>query len=182
MDEGVKRAFNEVEKRSPHLSERMKKAISESVGLGAIKYSLVNVTPLKKVVFDWEKALNFDVNSAPFIQYAYARACNILKKADKHARNPDYTLLKDSLERNLLKAIALFPEVFVDAVNVLEPNQLAEYVNDLAAKFNSFYAKLPVLKAETRQLRDARLDMVEAFKITVGNTLNILGIGALERM
>jgi len=182
MDEGVKRAFNEVEKRSPHLSERMKKAISESVGLGAIKYSLVNVTPLKKVVFDWEKALNFDVNSAPFIQYAYARACNILKKADKHARNPDYTLLKDSLERDLVKAISLFPEVFVDAVNVLEPNQLAEYVNDLAAKFNSFYAKLPVLKAETQQLRDARLDLVEAFKITVGNTLNLLGIETLERM
>ena len=182
MDESIQRALEEVEKRSSFLPDEVKKHIAESVGLGAIKYSLIGVMPLKKVIFDWGKVLNFETNSAPFIQYAYARACNILNKAEVTVRKPDFCLLKDSLEKSLVKVIAMFPEVFVDAVEDLEPNQLAEFANDLAARFNSFYAKLPVLKAGKPALRDARLSLVEAFKITVGNILNLLGIEALERM
>jgi len=182
MDESVKRASEEVEKHSPGLPKDVKKSIAESVGLGAIKYAFVSVVPLKKVIFTWGKVLNFEMNSAPFIQYAHARACNILNKVEEAERNPDYSLLNDPLERDLVKSIAMFPEVFVNAVESLEPSQLAEFANDLAAKFNSFYAKLPVLKAESDRLRDARLGLVEAFRATVRNALSLLGIEALERM
>jgi len=182
MDESVKRASEEVEKHSPGLPKDVKKSIAESVGLGAIKYAFVSVVSLKKVTFTWDKVLNFEMNSAPFIQYAHARACNILNKVEEAERNPDYSLLNDPLERDLVKSIAMFPEVFVNAVKSLEPSQLAEFANDLAAKFNSFYAKLPVLKAENDRLRDARLGLVEAFRATVRNALSLLGIEALERM
>lgn len=87
-----------------------------------------------------------------------------------------------ALKSGVSKDPSIFPEIFVNAVEALEPNQLAEFVNDLATKFNSFYAKLRVLQAENQKLRDARLGLVEAFRITVRNTLNLLGIEVLERM
>jgi len=182
LDESVRRAYEEVKERSPMLREEEKKRIAESVGVGAVKYTLVSVDPLKKLTFTWDKVLNFEINSAPFVQYAYARACNMLKKAGRGSEKPDYSLLRDPLERGLVRMVAYFPEVFVNVCEDLKLSPMAEFVNDLAAKFNSFYAHLPVLRAEPRGLRDARLALVGAVKITMRNALSILGIEALERM
>jgi len=182
LDEAVKRAFQEVDKRSPELPSELKNKISEAVGLGAVKYALMDVAPSKQVVFTWDKVLNFEMNSAPFIQYAYARACNILEKAEKGAMNPDYAFLKESIELELVRKIAQFPETFVSAADGLTPNLLTEFAYGLSARFNSFYASLPVLKAEPSGLRDARLILVEGVKVTLKNTLRLLGIEALERM
>lgn len=182
LDESVRRAYEEVKERSPMLREEEKRKIAESVGVGAVKYTLVSVDPLKKLTFTWDKVLNFEMNSAPFVQYAYARACNILKKVGRGPEKPDFSLLRDPLERGLVRMVAYFPEVFVKACEELKLGPMAEFVNDLAAKFNSFYAHLPVLKAKPRGLRDARLALVESVAITMRNVLSILGIDALERM
>lgn len=182
VDEAVKRAREEVEKRSPQLPEADKKRISEAVGIGAVKYALISVAPTKTVVFTWEKALNFEINSAPFAQYAHARAGSILRKAKAEPKRPDFSLLTDPLECELVKRIAIFPEVFTDAAEKLMPSVIAEFANDLAARFNSFYASLPVIRAETVGLRDARLALVDAVRITVRNALSLLGIEALKRM
>jgi len=182
LDESVRRAYEEVKERSPMLREEEKRRIAESVGIGAVKYTLVSVDPLKKITFTWDKVLNFEINSAPFVQYAYARACNILKKARKGPVKSDYSLLRDPLERGLVRMVAYFPEIFVKACEDLKLNPIVEFSNDLAANFNSFYAHLPVLKAKPKGLRNARLALVEAVKITMRNVLSILGIEALERM
>jgi len=182
LNEATERAFKEVDSRSPDLPSELKEKISEAVGIGAVKYALIDVAPSKQVAFTWDKVLNFEINSAPFIQYAHARACNILEKAEEGAINPDYALLKEPVERELVRKIALFPETFVSAADGLTPSLLTEFAYGLAARFNSFYASLPVLKAEPIGLRDARLAMVEGVKITLKNTLNLLGIEALERM
>ncbi len=182
LDEAVERAFAEVDKRSPHLSAGVKRKISEAVGMGAVKYALVDLAPSKQVVFTWDKVLNFEMNSAPFIQYAYARAANILEKAEEKPLNPDYALLREPLETSLVRKIAFFPETFASAADALVPSQLTEFAYDLAANFNSFYASLPVLKAEPMGLRDARLALVEGVRITLKNVLNLLGIETLERM
>lgn len=182
LDESVRRAYKEVKERSPMLREEEKRRIAESVGVGAVKYTLVSVDPLKKLTFTWDKVLNFEINSAPFVQYAYARACSILKRGGRGPEKPDYSLLRDPLERGLVRMVAYFPEVFVKSCDDLKLGPMVEFVNDLAAKFNSFYAHLPVLRAEPKGLRDARLALVEAVKITMKNTLSILGIEALERM
>lgn len=182
VDEAVKRAREEVEKRFPHLPEGEKERISEAVGTGAIKYALISVAPMKTVVFTWEKALNFEMNSAPFTQYAHARACSILRKAKAEPKRPDFSLLTDPLEGELVRRVAVFPEVFTEAAEKLTPSAIAEFANDLAARFNSFYASLPVIRAETAGLRDARLALVDAVRITMRNALSLLGIEALGRM
>jgi arginyl-tRNA synthetase len=182
LDGAAERAYEEVSKRSPHLSEKEKKQISEFVGKGAVKYALVEVDPTKPVVFTWDRVLDFEKNSAPYIQYSHARAQSILRKADREPENADYSLLTDSLERDIVLTLARFPEVFVDSADNLRPNALADYANMLADKFNKFYTKLPVIKAESPELSDARLALVDASRIVLRNALRLLGIEAPERM
>ncbi len=182
LDEAIKRAQLEVNKRSPNLSVELKKGIAEAVGIGAVKYALTEVAPKKQVTFTWEKVLNFEMNSAPFIQYAHARACNILKKAENKSIKPNYALLIENIEKEIVKKIAIFPEIFIATSKNLTPYIINEYVNDLAAKFNSFYASCPVLNADEDELKEARLVMVDAVRIVLRNALKLLGIKALERM
>jgi arginyl-tRNA synthetase len=182
VDEAVKRAYDEVEKRSPQLDVEEKRKISDFVGIGAIKYALVQVDPSKPVVFTWDRVLNFEKNSAPYIQYSHARAGSILRKAQREPKQPDYSLLTEALERDLVLLIARFPEVFVEATDNLSPNEVAEFANAVADKFNSFYNALPVIKAEPVGLSDARLALVDAVRVVLRNALSLLGIEAPERM
>jgi len=182
MDEAVKRAYDEVSKRSPHLSDEEKRRISHTVGIGAVKYALVEVDATKPVVFTWDRVLNFEKNSAPYIQYSHARACSILRKASREPKNPNYSLLTAPLERDITLMLARFPEVFVAAAESLKPNMIADFVNALADKFNTFYTALPVIKAKPPELSDARLALVDATRIVLKNAYNLLGIEAPERM
>jgi arginyl-tRNA synthetase len=182
MDGAAERAYAEVSKRSPHLSEEEKRQISIFVGKGAVKFALVVVDPTKPVVFTWDRVLDFEKNSAPYIQYSHARAQSILRKADRTPDDADFSLLVDSMERDMVLTLARFPEVFLDAAKNLRPNAIADYVNSLADKFNKFYTKLPVLKADSKGLSDARLALVDAIRIVFRNGLKLIGIEAPERM
>ncbi|MGC9345774.1 MAG: arginine--tRNA ligase, partial [Candidatus Bathyarchaeales archaeon] len=182
MDEAVKRAYEEVSKRSPQLSEEEKQKIANFVGIGAVRYALVEVDPSKPVVFTWDRVLNFETNSAPYIQYSHARACSILRKAARKPEKPAYDLLKEKLEREILLDLASFPEIFAEAAELLKPNLIADFANALADKFNTFYNALPVIRAEPQELSDARLALVDAVRIVLRNTLNLIGIVAPERM
>jgi arginyl-tRNA synthetase len=182
IDEAVKRAYEEVSKRSPSLSEEDKKKISDFVGKGALKYALIEVDPSKPVVFTWDRVLNFEKNSAPYIQYSHARAFSILRKAERKPEKPDYSLLTEPIERSLILMLAKLPEVFIDATDNLRPNEIAEFANAVADKFNTFYNALPVIKAKSPELSDVRLALVETTKIVLRNTLNMLGTEAPERM
>jgi arginyl-tRNA synthetase len=182
VDEAVKRAYDEVVKRSPQLSEEEKKRVSDLVGIGAIKFALVQVDPAKPVVFTWDRVLDFEKNSAPYIQYSHARAGSILRKAERKPENPDYALLKEQIERDLVLTLSKFAEVFVDSAENLRPNEIADYVNSLADKFNTFYNALPVIKAKPLGLSDARLALVQATKIVLRNALSLLGIEAPDKM
>lgn len=182
MDGAIKRAYEEVSKRSPHLSDEKKHAISEFVGIGAVKYALVEVDPTKPVVFTWDRVLDFEKNSAPYIQYSHARARSIMRKASREPENPDYSLLTNRLEHDIILTLARFPEVFVDAAENLRPHAIADYANALADKFNTFYTALPVIRAKPPELSDARLALVDAARMVLRNALNLLGIEAPERM
>lgn len=182
IDEAIKRAYEEVSKRSPLLSEKEKNDISNIVGIGAVKYALIEVDPTKPVVFTWDRVLNFEKNSAPYIQYSHARACSILKKASKKPEEADYSLLKEPLEHDLILMLSRFPEVFVEAAESLKPNLIAGFANSLSDKFNTFYNALPVIKAKPQELSDARLMLVYAVKTVLHNAFALLGIEAPERM
>ena len=182
LDEAIERAYEEVSKRSPQLSEEEKRGIADFVGLGAVRYALVYVDPSKPVVFTWDRVLNFETNSAPYVQYTHARACSILRKAAREPEKADFALLKEKLERELILSVASFPDTFIEATEYLKPNLIADFANALADKFNTFYNALPVIKAEPQELSDARLALTDAVRIVLHNALNLIGIVAPEKM
>jgi arginyl-tRNA synthetase len=181
MDRSVELALEEVTKRTPDLPEIQRKDIARMVGLGAVKYTLLSVDANKQVIFDWAKALNFETNSAPFIQYSHARCCNILKRAEIRPA-ADFNQLTDPKEREIVSAVANWPEVFAEAADVLKPGTITAYLNSLADKYNSFYSSLRVLNADTLGLVGARLTLVDAVRVVLRNGCAALGIEAPERM
>lgn len=182
LDEAVRRAYEEVSKRSPMLSEEEKRKIADFVGLGAVRYALVDVDSSKQVVFTWERVLNFETNSAPYVQYTHARACSILRKAAREPEKAAFELLIEKLERELVLALAGFPDMFVEATEYLKPNMVADYANALADKFNTFYNAFPVIKADSQELSDARIALTRAIQIVMHNALNLIGVVAPEKM
>ncbi len=182
LDEAIERAYEEVSKRSPQLTEEEKLKIANFVGIGAVRYALVDVDASKPVVFTWERVLNFETNSAPYVQYTHARACSILRKAARHPEKPPFELLKEKLEHELILSLASFPDAFIEAAEYLKPNLIADFTNALADKFNTFYNAFPVIKAESRELSDARIALTEAIRTVLNNALSLIGIVAPEKM
>ena len=183
LEEAEGMAYQEVGKRSPGLPEGLKREIARAVGLGAIKYAMLNVSPLKTVNFTWDRVLNFEANSGPYIQYAYARASSILRKAGvRRLPKPHPEALEHEFERRLIVELARYPDVFVEASEGLKPEALTQYANGLAEAFNHFYDHLPVLKAEPPELKSSRLWLVRGVKTVLGSCLNLLGIPIPSRM
>ena len=117
--------------------------------------------------------MNFETNSAPYVQYTHARACSILRKAAHEPENPDFALLAERLEKELILNIANFPDMFIEATEYLKPNMIADYTNALADKFNTFYNAYPVIKADSPQLSDARIALTKAIQTVLRNALNL---------
>ena len=173
-----KRAFEEVTVRRPELDEETRRTIARSVGLAAIRYDIVKVSPEKSTVFNWKEALDFERQSGPYIQYAHARACSILEKAGSFSECFE---LETDQEIALAKMIARFPMVIESVVTELRPHILACYARELADTFNTFYHFEPVLKSEGK-IRDRRLTLVKAVQNTLKESLQTLGIDAIHTM
>ncbi|NJE07771.1 arginine--tRNA ligase [Thermococcus sp. M39] len=189
VNEAVKRAKELVEEKNPNLCEEEKKKIAEAVGIGAIRYNMLKYSPEKIITFRWEDVLNFEGESAPYVQYAHARCASILKKAEekgitleleKLLENADFSNL-DKKEKELIKLLSRFPEIVKEVGTEIKPHLLAWYANEVAMVFNKFYMALPVLKAE-KGILEERLLLVMATKQVLRNVLNLMGIEAPERM
>ena len=181
IDEAVERAYDEVKKRRTDLSEERMREIARVVGVGALRYNIIRIQAEKQIVFKWEDALNFEGASAPFVQYAHARACSILRKAGARAGRFDAQRLATDHEKALAKLVAGFPSVIEECAENRRAHTLAAYAQDLAAQFNQFYRYVPVLKAEGDVLA-ARLALVEASMWALRNSLSCLGMEAPEEM
>ncbi len=168
-----------IEKAKGEIRKRKSRGDAEAIGIAALKYAMLRTEENKNVVFDWGQALNFEGNSGPYLQYTYARASSILRKA-KHAGEGNLSLLTHEKEIELIKSIAEFPYVCKTAAEHLQVHNIAVYAYQLAQAFNNFYECCPVLKGGNE--RDARLMLVKAARQTLGNALSLLGINALERM
>jgi len=193
LDESIARAREEVESRvesrirDDDLDEDDIERIARQVGIGAVRYDIVSKQPTKGITFEWERALDFEAQSAPYVQYVHARCCGIIDEAERagHAVDPDAVdpdVLDAPEERALLRSIARFPATIEEAAADLQPHVVATYTRDFAETFNAFYRECPVLSADDAAVRTARLALVDAARHTVANALDALGVEAPDSM
>jgi arginyl-tRNA synthetase len=180
LEKVTEKAYEEVNKRRPTLSEGQKRAIAQAVGIGATRYDMLRVSADKPMVFDWNEALDLERQGGPFLQYAHARATNILIKTTFNNAYEAH-LLTDEYEVKLIKLCARFPAVIEDVTMNLNVSTLAAYARELAETFNQFYRFVPVLSAEPATSH-ARLALVTCARIVLRNVLNCLGIEAVDSM
>lgn len=159
------------------MSKEEKEEIAEAVAIGAIRFDFIKVAPEKPITFDWHQALDFERLTASYLQYTHARACSILRKADKDFNFDRRACNKE--ERKLIILLSKFPYQIMKAAKDLRPHYIAEYLLNVASAFNEFYRLHPVLKSD---YREHRLAIVEATKIVLNNGLESLGIKPLEKM
>ncbi len=184
LDEVEKAAYSEVSKKRPDTDEDFKKKVAAFVSIGAVRYDIIKVSPEKATTFDWADAVDFEKQGSPFIQYAHARACSILKNAQDEGivfEEFDSNVLLEEQETALIKKLAGFENAIDIAAQELKPNLLAIYARELADAFNQFYRYVPVLAAEP-EFRNARLALVDCSRIVLANALDTLGIFAPESM
>ena len=187
FDRVIEAALEQVDTRRPETSDAFKKEVSEMVGIGAVRYDIVKVSPEKSTVFNWKAALNFEKQGAPYIQYSHARACSILEKAKEDATwkfslETDPSLLVEDSEINLIKKMAMFDYIIDLGALELKPHVLAIYARELADAFNQFYHFIPVISVEDEKVKAARLVLVDCARIVLANSLDTLGIAAPESM
>jgi arginyl-tRNA synthetase len=190
IDEAVRVALERVkEKRSQELTDAEMERIAEAVGIGALRYFMVQYNPLRDIVFNVADVVSYDGNTGLYVQYALVRMSAILRKAvSEHGVQPetidnaDASLLQHEQEKRLAFHLALYPSVVADASRTLALNLVAEFAFDLATIFSQFYRDSPVLNAESAALRDARLLLVRTVRDALANPCNVLGIPVIERL
>jgi arginyl-tRNA synthetase len=182
IKEATARARVVVEEKNASLREEQKQEISRAVAIGAIKYTMLSRENTKVVTFNWEAALDFNGQAAPFIQYAHVRACSILRNIEffpQTVEAGDLELTK--AEVDLINHLSRFPEIIKSAADQFKPLDLTNYAYDLARTFHDFYTQCRVLQAEEPS-RSLRIRLVAAARQTMANSLGLMGITAPEAM
>jgi len=164
------------------LPEDEKNNIYKTVGLGALKYYILKVDPKKSILFDPKESVDFQGNTASFIQYSYARIQSILNGINFDLSRDKYDRKLEVKEKDLIKQIDLFPSVISAAASSHNPALVANYVYDLVKSFNSFYQSLPILKSAFEDKKTFRVELSNLVGITIKNALSLLGIGVVNRM
>lgn len=187
LNEAEQRAFELVSEKNPDLPEEQRRQIARIVGIGAVKYADLSQNRNSDYIFSWPKMLSLEGNTAPYMQYAYARICSIFRKKGtvpffSEQKGDCPLFLHEPAERALGVKIAQFPETVQTVATECLPNVLCAYLFDLAGAFMSFYEACPVLKAETEQLRTSRLTLCTLTARTIKSALQLLGIETIEQM
>ncbi len=178
IKDAIEKSSKIITKKNPNLKN--KDEIAKKVGIGAIKYNDLAQHRNTDILFEWEKILNFEGNSGPYLQYTYARIKSILRKTNVET-HCNASLDKPE-EISLLRELVYFPEVIQGAGDSFEPHRIANYLNDLTRKFNLFYNKLSVLKAENKDIKNSRLALISAVAMVIKIGLDLMGIETVEEM
>jgi arginyl-tRNA synthetase len=164
------------------LSDDEKNKVYKTVGLGALKYYILKVDPKKRILFDPKESVDFQGNTASFIQYSYARIQSILMGINFDISKNKYNQKLEKKEKELIKQIDSFPSVIHSAASSNNPALVANYVYDLVKIFNSFYQSLPILKSAFDDKKSFRVELSKLVGITIKNALSLLGIDVVNRM
>lgn len=179
LNQSIEKTKAIIEERNPNLQN--KDEVARQVGIGAILFQELFNNRIKDYVFDWEKVLNFEGETGPYVQYTHARACSLLESGKYTPTEINYSLLTAKEEGDLLLSLYQFPQIIVDAMGKKEPFFITRSITDIAKKFNRFYGACPI-KTSEESLKNARLGLVYAAKTVIKIGLSILGIDAPERM
>jgi arginyl-tRNA synthetase len=181
LEEAERKVLKVIAEKNPDLPAERRGAVARQVGLGALAYALLSVDNTKDIVFDWDSALSFDGQTAPYIQNAHVRANSILRKAGDFPPQPAAYAPQEQLEIELIDWISRFPSAVQQAASEYKPLHMASYAYELARAFHGFYHAVPVLQSD-EPARSARLRLVAAARQTLANSLWLLDIGAPEVM
>jgi arginyl-tRNA synthetase len=184
LDEAQQRAFDLVTEKNPDLNEATRKSIATTVGIGAVKYADLSKNRTSDYIFDWNTMLSFEGNTAPYLQYAYARIQSIFRKMGG-VENIDDSIgieLIEPAERQLTVKLLQFSEAVELVAKDGTPNILCNYLYELAGNFMTFYEACPILNAEVEDFKHSRLKLAHLTANTLKTGLDLLVIDVLERM
>ncbi len=182
LAEAERRVLEIIAEKNPDLPVELHPQIARQIGLGALTYSMLGVDNIRDIVFDWDQALSFEGQSAPYIQNAYVRAGSILKRGGDLISPSSFEYELDPTEIDLIESISHFPEVVQRSAKEFKPLIMASYAYDLAKAFHLFYHAVRVLQAEDEVVRGSRLRLTAAARQTLANALDLLGIQLPEVM
>ncbi len=168
------------------LGEMEKENIFRIIGMGALKYYMLKVDPVKNMLFNPRESIDFDGNTGPFIQYTYTRIRSVFRKAiELNISVPvsvDTTLQLNDKEKNLIRLIHEFPTIISESGNAFNPSLIANFIYDLVREYNQFYHEYSILKEQNPELRDLRLLLSRIVSDVARNGMELLGIEMPERM
>ncbi|PIR97673.1 MAG: arginine--tRNA ligase [Candidatus Doudnabacteria bacterium CG10_big_fil_rev_8_21_14_0_10_41_10] len=179
FEEAEKRVLKIIEEKNPRLKN--KQAITKQVALGAIKYFDLSHNYKTDIVFDWEQVLNFEGNTGPYLQYTHARTKSLLRKVSGKPKIKLF-ILKQAEEQSLVRHMLKYSDMVVLSADKYQPNLIADYLYQLAGKFNNFYHKHRVIDEQDEKIKQSRLGLVTAVAQVLKNGLGLLGIEAPEEM
>ena len=184
IDEAEQRVDAVIADKNPDLPASERRRVAAAVGVGALKYADLSNDRIKDYVFDWDRMLALDGNTAPYLMYSYARIRSIYRKGEVDFNNFDATevAVMDEAERSLVLTLLQFPAVVASVAESLEPHRLGTFLYDLATRYHRFFEHCPVLKAGDGVSRQQRLALCKLTALVLERGLGLLGIRVVERM
>lgn len=181
LHESIQKIYEIIEEKNPDLED--KETVAKQVGIGAILFNDLYNQRIKDVVFNWDKILNFDGETGPYVQYTYARCASVMRKAGEVtiSKEIDYSVLTDEVTMNLLKDITRFPDVIKDAAEKYEPFMISRFAVSVAQHFNKFYHDCQI-NVDDENVKMARLKVVSITMRVIKDALALLGIECPEQM
>ncbi len=183
LDEAVERAAAAVAQKNPDLDGDSRAEVARMIGIGAVKYADLSTDRVRDYIFDWDRMLAFDGNTAPYLQYAHARICSIFRRAqvDRSDVRGMGIVIVEPQERRLAQRLLAYPTAIDETMATYSPNKLSNYLFDLAQDFTAFYEHCPVMKAD-EPVRGSRLAICDVTACTLQHGLALLGIDAPQEM
>ena len=181
LSKSVEKAADIIEEKNPELEN--KEEVARMVGVGATVFSALKNNRIKDIVFSWDKALNFDGETAPYVQYTHARANSVLEKSEVPLSGPaDYSALENDEAAAVISALAEFGDVVKSAARRYEPSLITRHILDIAKKFNKYYFEHRIMDADSVEKNRARLILTSAAKQVIKTGLDLIGIEAPGKM
>ena len=179
LNRAVEKAREIIEEKSPNLPDKDK--VARQVGIGAVVFFDLFNNRIKDIDFRWDRALNFDGETGPYVQYTHARCCSLLAKAGELDAEADYAALENPAAQEVVRTLERFPEVVSEACHRNEPSLVTRYTVELASNFNRFYYENRILTEDAAQSK-ARANLTAATASCLRTALSLIGVEAPEKM